>query len=80
MAVVVVSAFVVAFALTDPPDGPARDAVEWAESYVPDGALYGIHVSFGVVFGLCPCTADLSSSQYEKASLHRPPTPTPDSY
>jgi hypothetical protein len=63
---------VAAVALIEPDDGPVGDLIERAESHVPDGLIYRVHMALGSLFSICPCTAELSAAEYEKAAFHRP--------
>jgi len=47
------------------------------DHYVPNDVTYAIHMSLGAVFSICPCTADQSAKQFEKASFHRPSESSP---
>jgi len=63
---------VAAMALAEPRDGPTDDFIERAESHVPEGLIYRVHMALGSLFSICPCTAKLSAAEYEKAAFHRP--------
>ncbi len=67
-----------ALAIADPKVGPVRDLIDSAESALPNDAIYETHFFLGRLLSLCPCTAEASAAQYEKATFHRPPKPSPE--
>ncbi len=64
----------VLIAVAEPEGSPAHPPWEWAEEQVRrDEQLHrNIHLALGKVFSVCRCTAELSASQYRKASFHGP--------
>ncbi len=78
VAALVILSFVsfVAYEVAEPDDGPVHAFLEPIESRLPDDLVYSLHSFLGLVFAQCPCTADLSTSQYEKAAFHHP-SPSP---